>query len=174
MDGDPGDLREDAPADPYEVAREIALRKLTQRDCSRSELEKALAKKLVPDEVAQEVLDRLEEVGLVNDARFGAAWATSRHENRKLSSFAIARELNAKGLDRDTIQEAVAGIDRDSELETARSLAARKRRTLAGLPRATVQRRLGGLLARKGYGSSVVTQVVGEFLDDDEETADQD
>ena len=165
MDDVRGVPSEDSPADAHDVAREIALRKLTQRDCSRRELEVALAKKRVPPDVSREVLDRLEEVGLIDDARFGGAWATSRHEHRKLSRYAITRELAAKGLAPDTIADAVAGIDRDSELDAARALADRKVRTLAGLPRETVQRRLSGVLARKGYGPSIVGQVVREFLD---------
>lgn len=165
MAGEPGDPPEDSPAaDPFEVAREIALRKLTQRDCSRHELKAVLDKRLVPDEVATAVLDRLEEVGLVDDARFGQAWARSRHDHRRLSRFAIARELADKGLAPEVIEAAVADIDREAELEAARSLAARRQRSLEGLPRATIQRRLGGALARKGYGASIVTQVVREVM----------
>lgn len=148
-----------------EVARQIALRRLSLRPHSRAELAEQLRAKAVPDEVVDELLERYEEVGLVDDAQFAAQWASSRHSNRLLSRTAVRRELQAKGVDRDTIEEATAGIDHDAELAAARTLAERKLRQVQGLPRDTAYRRLAGMLARKGYGAEVVSRVVREALD---------
>ena len=151
-------------ADPMEVAREIALRRLSLRPHSRAELVAQLASRDVPDEVIQELLERYEEVGLVDDAQFAAQWATTRQSNKLLSRTAVRRELQAKGVDRDTIEEATAGIDHDAELAAARTLAERKWRQVQSLPRDTAYRRLAGMLARKGYGSEVVSRVVREAM----------
>lgn len=161
---DPG--VDDAPmADPMEVAREIALRRLSLRPHSRAELSDQLRSRNVPDEVVHELLERYEEVGLVDDAQFAGQWAASRQSNKLLSRSAVRRELQAKGVDRDTIDEATAGIDHEAELAAARTLAQRKWRQVSGLPRETAYRRLAGMLARKGYGGGVVNQVVREVLD---------
>ena len=66
-------------ADPESVARTILLNQLTGRARSRKELADKLAGKLVPDEIATRLLDRFEEVGLVDDAAFARLWIDSRH-----------------------------------------------------------------------------------------------
>jgi hypothetical protein len=55
-------------ADAESVARSIALRKLTARPRTRHELDQALQAKNVPPSVKKAVLDRMQEVGLVDDA----------------------------------------------------------------------------------------------------------
>ena len=68
-------MQADGPdADPMSVAREIALNRLTMRDHSRQELDDKLADKDVPEEVRTQLLDRFEELGLVNDAHFAQQW----------------------------------------------------------------------------------------------------
>ena len=151
-------------ADPVEVAREIALRRLDQRPQTRAELASALRTRGVPDDAAVQVLDRFEEVGLVDDAKFAAGWAQSRHGARHLSRRAVALELRAKGVSAELIDQATATIDQDAELDAARQVASAKRPSLAGLAYPVAYRRLAGALARKGYGASVVAQVVRETL----------
>src|SRR4051812_38184864 len=61
-------------ADPEEVARRIVLRKLSARARTRAERERGLTSKAVPAEAAETVLDRMGEVGLVDDAAFARDW----------------------------------------------------------------------------------------------------
>ena len=70
-----------------------------------------------------------------------------------------------KGLDSSTIERALSQIDRDDEAERAAQLVARKRRSLAGVPRETAYRRLSSMLARKGYSPSVASAAVRDALD---------
>lgn len=151
-------------ADPYEVARAIALRKLEQRARSRSELADALARRGVHDDVADRVLERFTEVGLIDDAAFATAWSESRQRTKHLSRRAIEAELRRKGVEGDVIAEAMQGHDGDVELETARAFAEVKCRTLRGVGTDVARRRLAGALARKGFAPHVVWQVVGERL----------
>ncbi|MDQ3479941.1 MAG: recombination regulator RecX, partial [Actinomycetota bacterium] len=92
------------PADPESVARAIVLRKLTGQARSRHELEVALAAKDVPSEVAARVLDRFEEVGLVNDASYADAWVQSRRSSRGLARRALTQELRRKGVSDDIVR----------------------------------------------------------------------
>ena len=124
----------DAEADPYAVARSIALDRIAARDRTRHELAQALKTKNVPHDVAEQVLDRLEAVGLVNDAAFAEAWVESRQQRRHLSRPALRRELQAKGVDRDQIDHALAAVDFGDELVAARELARRRHATMAELP----------------------------------------
>lgn len=95
----------------------------------------ALRKREIPDDVADEVLTRFEEVGLINDSAFADAWVESRHHGRGLARRALARELRTKGVDSTVIDEAVGQLDSEREEETARELVARKLRSTRGLER---------------------------------------
>ncbi|MBE6477049.1 MAG: regulatory protein RecX [Propionibacteriaceae bacterium] len=143
-------------ADPVEVTRQIALRRLDRRDYSRGELTEYLVRRRGCDRGdVDEVLDRLESVGLVDDRRFAEAWAASRRRSRRLSASAIARELRAKQVSNEIITETLAALDPGSEAATALDLARSRARGMRGLDRRTAHRRLAAALARKGYGPSV-------------------
>ena len=160
--GDP-----DEEADPESVARTIALRKLAAQARTRHELDQALRKKNVPDEAAAAVLDRLEEVGLVDDQAFAQDWVASRQQRRHLSKTALRRELQAKGVDRDHLDEALATIDTDDELAAAQALATKKAAAMRGLEPMVRDRRLAGALARRGFGSGIISTVLSELRQGD-------
>jgi regulatory protein len=170
-----GRLGPDAPdpdepqpeADPVAVAREICLRLLADRARTRDELSRALARKDVPDDAAAAVLDRFDEVGLIDDAAFAEQWVRSRHAYRGLGRRAIAVELRRKGVADDVAGEALAEVDAESEARRARELVDRKLRSLAvdtADQRTSAARRLVGMLARKGYGAGTAYRVVREAL----------
>lgn len=154
-------------ADQESVARTIVLRKLTAQARTRDELTKALKQKQVPEEISDQVLDRMEEVGLVDDAEFARSWVNSRQSRRHLSKGALRRELMTKGVDRDQIDEALEQVDPDDERAAAMALAEKKLRSMRNLERSVQYRRLAGALGRRGFGSGVVTSVLSEVLDAD-------
>lgn len=146
------------------VARSICLKLLTGAPKTRAQLADALRRKNVPDDAAERVLDRLGEVGLVDDAAFAEAWVQSRRAGRGLASKALRAELRRRGVDEDTAGEAVDSLDPEEEAATARALVDRKLPSTRRLEPATRFRRLAGMLARKGYPSGLVTRVVKEAL----------
>lgn len=163
--GRPAEL--DPDADPLAVAREICLRLLTDRAHTRAELARALHRRGVPDDAAEQVLGRFDEVGLIDDTAFAAQWVRSRHGARGLGRRAIAAELRRKGVADDVAGDALASVDGDAERERARALVERRLRTAEiDTPerRAVAGRRLVGMLARKGYGPAVAYQVVRDAL----------
>lgn len=162
---EPEDGPPEPDADPVGTARTIALRKLTASARTRHELDEALQKKNVPDEIATAVLDRLEDVGLIDDGAFAQSWVDSRQQRRHLSRSALRRELQTKGVDRDQVDAALASVDVEDELAAARALAAKKASSMHGLDRAVRERRLAGVLARRGFGSGIVTTVLRELRD---------
>ena len=203
------------PADPVEVARQICLHQLEHAPRTRAELAAVLRRKGVGDEVAEQVLSRFAEVGMIDDALFAQMWVTSRHRGRGLAGRALQQELRRKGVEDDvaeqvlsrfaevgmiddalfaqlwvtsrhrgkglagraltqelrrkgvadeTAAEAVATLGPELELATARSLVERRLRTTAGLPTDARVRRLAGMLARKGYPAGTAFRVVREAL----------
>jgi regulatory protein len=166
----PGGVADSTPdADPESVARAIVLRQLTMAPRSRAQLEDRLAERGAPEDIARRVLDRFEEVGLVDDAAFAAGWVRSRHETRGLSRRALAHELRVKGVGEQTAQEALAALDGDDERRAAEQLVARRLPAVRRLPRDKQLSRLAGMLARRGYGSGLALQVVRDALDDEDE-----
>ncbi|MFE4592568.1 recombination regulator RecX [Streptomyces laurentii] len=155
--------------DPAERARAICLRLLTGTPRTRKQLADALRKREIPDEVAEEVLSRFEDVGLIDDAAFAGAWVESRHHGRGLARRALARELRTKGVDPTVIQEAVERLDSDQEAARARELVDRKLRATRGLERDRRLRRLAGMLARKGYPEGMALRVVRQALEEEGE-----
>jgi len=151
-------------ADPESVARNILLDQLTGQARSRKELADKLAAKLVPDDVATRLLDRFEEVGLVDDAAFARSWVASRQPSKGLARRALAVELKRKGIDDDLAREALDEIDADDEAEAARALVRKKLRSMANLDDTVRTRRLVGMLARKGYPPGLAFGVVRQEL----------
>ncbi|ELP65226.1 recombination regulator RecX [Streptomyces turgidiscabies] len=164
--------RAEPPADPAERARAICLRLLTGMPRTRKQLADALRKREIPDEVAEEVLSRFEEVGLINDSAFADAWVESRHHGRGLARRALVQELRTKGVDSTLIDEAVGQLDSEQEETTARELVARKLRVTRGLDRDKRLRRLAGMLARKGYPQGMALRVVRQALDEEGDEGD--
>ncbi|MFN8126139.1 MAG: regulatory protein RecX [Candidatus Nanopelagicales bacterium] len=164
--------------DPEALARTIVLRRLTGSARTRAELEKALAAKSVPAEVAEAVLDRFTELGLIDDAEYAAAFTESRRHRGGWSRRAMQAKLRERGVPRDLVTEAMATVDADDERASALALA--RRRWNTSVPLEVRRRRLTAMLARRGYSHDIVHSVLraveaespdgpevdDEFLDD--------
>lgn len=144
-----------------EQARALCLRLLTARSRTRAELAGQLAKRGYPDDVSNRVLDRLGDVGLVDDTEFAEQWVQSRRANAGKSKRALAAELHTKGVDNEVITAVLAEIDPGAERDRAEKLVRAKlqREVLSG-DDTKVTRRLVGMLARRGYSQSVACEVV--------------
>jgi regulatory protein len=161
-----------AAGDPEARAREVCLRLLTLAPRTRAQLADALRKRGVPDEAANEVLGRYEDVGLIDDAAFARAWVESRHYSRGLAGRALSAELRQRGVAADEIREAIdEQLGPDAEAGAARRLVAGKLAATRRLPPEQRTRRLAGLLARKGYPAGLAFRVIREALEAEGEAA---
>jgi regulatory protein len=165
VSGEVIDLAANPPADPLDVARTIVLRQLTAGPRSRAQLAESLARKQVPEAAATVVLDRMQEVGLVDDAAFAEVWVRSRHSSRGLSRSALARELDRKGVAAEDAEEALEQVDSDAEAQAAAALVAKRLPSLAGLDKPAQMRRLVGMLARRGYGPGLAARIVRDAIE---------
>jgi regulatory protein len=128
-------------------------------------LSERLAKKGYSAEIAERVLDRLTEVGLVNDADFAQQWVHSRHTYSGKGKRALALELRRKGIGQEEATEALAQIDSEDERARATELVAKKLRTVSTDDRDRAVRRLVSMLARRGFPQGMAFEVVKEQLD---------
>lgn len=152
------------PADPAARARDLCLRMLTARPRTRAELRTGLLRKGIDGHVADEVLGRLDDVGLIDDAAFAELWVHSRHTYQGLGRRALAAELRRKGVAEPLAAQAVAAVDQESEEERARQLVRKRLRAMTTTDEVAKVRRLVGMLARKGYSQGLAFQVVRDEL----------
>jgi len=141
-------------------ARERALRVLSYRERSVKELSKRLVDDGYPNGVVRELVERLSELGLVDDARFAAAWARAR-AGAGFGPDRISRELREKGIDDELAADAVTAAFGDQDpIERARALLGAERfETRAQRDRA-VRR-----LVRKGFSLSTALKATEDRRD---------
>ncbi|WP_459793835.1 regulatory protein RecX [Arthrobacter sp. AD-310] len=151
------------------MAQAIVYRQLTAAAKSRHQLARKLAERNIPEDVAEAVLDKFQEVRLINDAEFAEMWVRSRAQSRKLAKGALRRELAEKGIDQETAAAALEQLSDDDEEAAARILVERKLRPGTDLTdraeRDKTVRRLASMLARKGYQPSQAFRIVSDVLD---------
>jgi len=132
-----------------------ALRLLSGREHSRSELERKLA--LHEEEPGQlrRVLDELQAKGFIDHAR--VAESLIHRRAGKLGASRIRQELQAKGLDAELVAQTVAGL-RATEVERAREV---WRRKFDALPVDAAERgKQARFLAARGFDGDVVRRVL--------------
>lgn len=168
-----GAAAEDEEPDPESVARAIALRKLNAAPQTRAQLAEAMARKNVPEQVAAKVLDRFEDVNLIDDAAYAQMLVRSKHRERGLARRGLAEELRRKGIDRETADEALEAVTPEDESQRALELVRRKMPSTAGVERQKRRRRLMSMLGRKGYGPSVAMQALETAMAEEAEEAEQ-
>lgn len=150
----------DYEPDPYSVATKIAVDALSRRARSRGELAEILRKKNVPEEICERLLTRLTEQRLIDDNAFAREWAQQRHRSKGLSRRVLAQELRKKSIAHELIDEVLNEITRDDEVAAARTLVAKKISSLSRFSDDVRYRRAHSLLARKGYSSSIISEVL--------------
>jgi len=168
--------REDSPEqvdeDPEARARQVCLTLLTFAPRTRAQLAVALRKRGIPEGVADEVLARFADVGLIDDAAFARSWVESRHYSRGLAGRALSAELKERGVAADEIRAALdEQLSPDAEIAAARRLVERRIPGTRGLPADQRTRRLAGMLARKGYPPGLAYRVIREALEAEGESA---
>ena len=99
--------------------RERALRHLARRDHSRAELARKLATHGDADQI-EAVIERMGELGLQSDTRYAEAFV--RGKAGRFGASRLRSELARRGIDRDLIDEAIAGECVESEADRARAV----------------------------------------------------
>ena len=146
-------------------AKDICLRLLTDRARSRAELADKLAAKGFTPEIAERALNRLAEVGLIDDAAFAEQWVHSRHTFSGKGKKVLVQELRRRGVSDTDAEPALAAITPADESARAAELVRRKLATLPGdLAPEKATARLVGMLARRGFPQSMAYAVVKDEL----------
>ncbi len=151
------------------AAYDRALNILGFRDRSATELRRSLIKKGIDAEPATAAVERLQESGLVDDARYARAMARSRAINAGVSRLRIAQDLARRGVPRDIADKAISEVWEEEEVDQASAaiaLARKRAPSLANLDPASRRRRLYGFLGRRGYSNDEIGKAMSAVNND--------
>ncbi len=150
-------------------AIDAALNYLSYRQRTGHEVRRKLSDRGFDEKTIDAAMKRLENVGLVDDDAFVAAYVRDRVAHRPMGVRRMAQELYAKGVPRDAalpaIEQALQGEDTD-EVALARRVAQKKCGTLRkrNEDTALTRKRLHDHLLRRGFDGRIVQAVLDEFL----------
>ena len=154
--------------DPYTRAKTIVYNQLAYSAKTRGQLRKKLQAEGFDAELIEPLLDKFEAAKLIDDAEYAQSFVAQKSRTKKLSRAALRRELAERGVRGEEAENALAQRTDEQEREDAAELVRKKLRPGMDLSDRTkkdrVTRRLLGMLARRGYSSSVSMSVIREEL----------
>lgn len=155
-------------ADPYTRAKTIVYNQLAYSAKTRGQLRKKLQSEGFEAELIEPLLDKFEAAKLIDDAEYAETFVRQKSRTKKLSRAALRRELAERGVRGEEAENALAQRTDEQEREDAAELVRKKLRPGMDLSdraeKDRVTRRLLGMLARRGYSSSVSMSVIREEL----------
>lgn len=155
-------------ADPYTRAKTIVYNQLAYSAKTRGQLRKKLQSEGFEAELIEPLLDKFEAAKLIDDAEYAETFVRQKSRTKKLSRAALRRELAERGVHGEEAENALAQRTDEQEREDAAELVRKKLRPGMDLSdraeKDRVTRRLLGMLARRGYSSSVSMSVIREEL----------
>jgi len=143
--------------DSYRVGLDRALRWIALRPRSRLDVERYLADKEVPPDVALRVLARLTELEYLDDRAFAQWWVDNRSAKRPRGRQVLRHELSTHGVPPEIIAAVTSDVD---EPNAAVALALTQAQRYRTEDRATFNRRLGGYLSRRGFDYGAVREAL--------------
>ena len=154
--------------DPYTRAKTIVYNQLAYSAKTRGQLRKKLQAEGFEAELIEPLLDKFEAAKLIDDAEYAQTFVAQKSRTKKLSRAALRRELAERGVRGEEAENALAQRTDEQEREDAAELVCKKLRPGMDLSdraeKDRVTRRLLGMLARRGYSSSVSMSVIREEL----------
>ena len=148
--------------EPFQRARDAALRLLSYRARSEGEVRARLRRRF-PAPLVEEVVSALRDQALLDDAEFAKLWTADRDSLKPRSAWAIKQELLGKGVDRELAEEAVQDIDDE---ESGYRAGLRLAQRLQAADYVTFRRRLGGVLQRRGFSYTISRDTINRLWED--------
>lgn len=141
---------------------DAALRFLAPRPRSRAEVRRRLLaprrhREPADPDAVERTLDRLESLGILDDAQFAAFWVENRERFSPRSARAMGQELRLRGVSRETVE---AAADPEQDEERALSAARQRLRTVAHADYPEFRAKLGQFLLRRGFSYEIARVTV--------------
>lgn len=146
-------------ADELENAKQSAIRYISYRPRSIREVRTHLRGKGFVDTAVDHACERLQEVGLLDDAAFAHYWVEQRETFKPRSQMALRQELQQKGVSREIIESVLTEVD---ETHAAHEAARKQAGRWNNLPEDEFKTKLGSYLQRRGFSYDLIKQIVNE------------
>ena len=142
-------------------AKDKALWLISYRSHSKKELFDKLRRDFDEDS-AQKAVDRMQELGLINDDEFAKAYARKLVYGKKMSLRAAELELRRKGIDNITAEQVLSDLEYDAQTQIIEFISKKYR----NIEDEKVRRRAVAALQRKGYGWDDIKQAIESMSGD--------
>lgn len=150
----------DAAAKAYDRAVQF----LSVRPRSTAEVRRRLEEGEVAPEAIEAAIARLTEQGYLNDAEFARFWVENRQRFRPKGEQALRQELRQAGVDSETIQQSLEGLDTSEAAYAAARPKAERLRLLAQEDPQAFKQKLGNFLLRRGFNYDIVREITNQLL----------
>ena len=172
-EGESREMRSKHGKNELDEARKIALTHLATSARSRSELTRRLEQDEFEPDVIEETLIEMESLNYLDDSKFAMNWVEDRADRKGYGKTRLAQELKGKGVDKETIQEALGSIEEESEIANCLAAARTKWRgdRIEGLDRAGLAKektKVSNFLQRRGFSWSIITKVFALLLENNQ------
>lgn len=144
-----------------------ALWHIQQSPKTVAEIRKKLTRKLIPDDIIEDTINRLVEADWLNDSEYAEQFVYSKRTYDKLGAQAIRQKLMMKGIPQEIIMEQLEALEEDDLRESAKQLAEKKMRSLKKEPdKYKRAQKIVQHLAYKGYNIGLAYQVAQEVVEE--------
>ncbi|PSO45188.1 hypothetical protein BRC21_00370 [Candidatus Saccharibacteria bacterium SW_7_54_9] len=152
-----GDQLERARAEAeFSKAYQRVVNYISIRPRSEREITDYMRRKSYSVETARAVLDKVKRLQLVDDQAFARSWVEWRQSTTPRSRYQLQQELGQKGVDEETIEEALSGIDENEQVHVARALIDKKGH------RYSSRQKLMSYLSRQGFTYDTIQKALDE------------
>ncbi len=131
---------------------------------TKSEIAQKLEREGFSTEAIETSIVELIRSGHIRDRKFAENWIIRRQKSNPRGKTLLKRELVDKGIDKETAEQVVATVETEDEAKVALQIAKKRVQQYRRLPTDVAKRRLYGFLARRGFGSEVVRQVLEQIF----------
>jgi regulatory protein len=146
------------------VVEQRVLRALSRKAMSESEVRSLIEENGLDGDDAEGIVERLIELRYVDDRTLAEELKRKLSETKGQSKGTVSRAMSTRGIPADIVADVVAEIDDDDERVAARELAEKRARQMSSLDAQTLERRLSGFLARRGYPGGLVREIVSDIV----------
>ena len=154
------EAKDNATADTPEDSRPTPKPKIY----TKSEMERQLERESFSADAIETSIAELIRSGHIRDRKYAENWIVRRQKSNPRGKTLLKRELVDRGIDKETAEQVVAQVETEDETKVALQIAQKRAKQYKRLPTHVAKRRLHGFLARRGFGSDIVRQVLAQIF----------
>ncbi len=139
----------------------------TSRVRSKRDIAQLLEQEGFDTEAVETAIAELIRSRHIRDRKFAENWVRRRQKSNPRGKTVLKRELVDKGVDKETAEKVVAEVETEDEMALAVQLARKRAKHYQRLPLPTAKRRLYGFLARRGFNSETIRQVLEQVFENE-------